>query len=155
MTMVARAFGWFVLAEHIGKRLTMPPTDIRASDRECGQLLMDSALWSSGERLARRAHAAWQDSLLRRWTQAASSGWTQSNPVHLRRAVGWMMTVSGATALLLQAIASPREPFVWILPAGVAAAGVVLSGTAGRRTLPSTRRVVVERSPDRKTRPGR
>jgi hypothetical protein len=131
--MVRRAFGWFVLAEHIGQRLTMPRTDIRASDRECEQLFLDSALWSCGERFARRVHAAWQNSLLRRWTQAASSGWTESDPVHLLRAVGWTMTVSAATALLLQTIREPREPLVWILPAGVAAAGVALSGTAGRR----------------------
>jgi hypothetical protein len=66
-----RAFGWWFLAEEICQRLTMPRTDIAASDRECERLLLDSVLWSSGGHVARKVEAAWSDSLLRRWTRAA------------------------------------------------------------------------------------
>jgi hypothetical protein len=130
--MFRRAFGWLDIAEHIGERLTMPRTDICTSDRECEQLFLDSALWSSGEHVSRNVTAAWLDSWLRRWTRAAARTWVASDPVLVLRAIGWLMTVASVTTLGLQAIASPREPLVWIVPIAAAAGGVVLSWTGGR-----------------------
>jgi hypothetical protein len=125
-------FGWWFLAEAAVDALTAPRTDISASDRKCERLLLDSALWSFGDRAARQIRAAWLHSGVRRSMETQSGRWPASDPIQLLHAIGWVMTVSAVTTLGLQAFGALRERLGWAVPVAVAAGGLMLPWIADR-----------------------
>jgi hypothetical protein len=125
-------FGWWFLAEEAVDALTAPRTDISASDRKCERLLLESALWSFGDRAARQIRAAWSHSEVRRAMETQSGRWRTSDQLQLLHAIGWVMTVSAVTTLGLQIFGAQRERLGWAMPVAVAAGGLMLSWIADR-----------------------
>jgi len=111
----------------------MPRTDVDAADRPFERLLLESSLWSIGDRLARSLLAAWLDSKVRSVTPTLAREGTLSEPVHVLQVLGSVTTIVAVTTLGAQALAAGRfEPLSWMLPLAVAIGGVVLSGIASR-----------------------
>ncbi len=130
-----RAFGWWLLAEDICIRLTMPPMDVAASDRQFERLLRESWLWSSVENLAGKIRGGWLDSMLRSWTvrvrderPADPAGNVLALP-----AIASVMRISAATTLAVQALKpAGSDPLSWCVPVAVGIGGLILPWVASR-----------------------
>jgi hypothetical protein len=128
-----RAFGWWFLAEDICDQLTLPRTDVEAADRQFERLLLESFVWSFGDRIARKVRASWLDSTLRSVAGTIAMDGALSERLLALRVLGCVTTVAAVTTLGAQALVAGRlEPLSWALPLAVAIGGVVLSRIAGR-----------------------
>jgi hypothetical protein len=128
-----RAFGWWFLAEDVCRQLTFPRTDVDATDRQFERLLLESSLWSFGDRIARNVRAGWLDSKLRSVTHTFVRDGKLSEPVPALQFLGCMMTIAAVTTLGAQTFVAGRlEPLGWAAPLIVAIGGVVLSRIASR-----------------------
>jgi hypothetical protein len=128
-----RAFLWWFLAEDICGQLTMPRTDLEAADWQFERLLLESSLWSLGDRFAQKVRAGWLDSKVRSVMQTFTGEGTLFDPVLALQVLGWVTTISAVTALGARAMIAGRfEPLSWTEPLAVAVGGVALSRIANR-----------------------
>jgi hypothetical protein len=128
-----RAFRWWFLAEDICGQLAVPRTDLDAADRKFERLLLESTLWSFGDRTARKVRAGWLESKSRSLTQTFASDGASSGPVFALQILGCVTAIAAVTTLGAQAFVAGRfEPLSWALPLAVAIGGVVLSRIASR-----------------------
>jgi hypothetical protein len=139
--MLKRAFGWWFLAEDICGQLTMPRADLDMADRQFERLLLESSLWSFGDRIARKVRAGWLDSafrsvahtLTRDGASLQPRAGASSDPVLAWQVVGFVTAIGAVTTLGAQALVAGRfEPLSWALPVAVAIGAVVLSRIAVR-----------------------
>ena len=133
--MFKRAFGWWLVAEDICIRLTMPPTDVAASDRQFERLLRESWLWSSAENLAGKIRGAWLDSRFRSWTvRVRDDGPADpAGTVLALYAVAWVMRISAMTTLAVQWVKPAGiDPLSWCVPVAVGIGGLILPWVASR-----------------------
>jgi hypothetical protein len=119
--------GWWVFTRRLVEGLTTPAGDTAGCDREVERLVRESWLSSLARRVAATIGNAWRQSRSRAITLALASGLMPAPTASAIRAAGWTMTVASATALTLNAFRpQPSGPFTWVVPALVAAAGVLM-----------------------------
>jgi hypothetical protein len=119
--------GWWTFTRRLVEGLTAPPGDTAGCDREVERLVRESWLSSLARRVAATIGDAWRRSRSRAITLALTSGLMPAPAAAAIRAAGWTVTVASATALTLNAFRpQPSGPLTWVVPAIVAAAGVVM-----------------------------
>ena len=110
----------------------MPQTDFDAADRRFEQLLLESSLWSFGDRIARKVRAGWLESTFRSLTQTFARDPASPEPGALQ-VLGLVTSIAAVTTLGARAFVAGRfEPLSWALPLAVAIGGVVLLAIASR-----------------------
>ena len=126
--------GWWTVTRRAVDALTAPPGDpfdTVGCDREVERLARESRLGSLARRTAMAIGDAWRQSRSRAVTSALVDDLRPSPPAAAVRAAGWTMSVASATALILNAVKPVSSgPLTWIVPAAVAAAGVLLMAAA-------------------------
>jgi len=107
--------------------LTAPSADTAGSDREVERLVHESRLSSLVRHVAATVREAWRQSRSRAIALALIRDLVPAPAAAAFRAAGWTMTVASATALTLNVFRplSPG-PLTWIVPAVVAAAGMMM-----------------------------
>jgi hypothetical protein len=119
--------GWWMFIRRLVEGLTTPPGDTAGCDREVERLVRESWLSSLARRVAAAIGEAWRQSRSRAITLALASGLMPAPAAAGIRAAGWTMTVASATAFTLNVFRpQPLGPLTWVVPAIVAAAGVVM-----------------------------
>jgi hypothetical protein len=132
--MKKRSYGWWLLAEDLCAHLTMPPTDVVASDRQFERLLRGSRSWSFAGSLAGKIRVAWLDSRLRSWTRRLKSDWPSESDVALNT-VAWVMRVAAVTTLAVQALRPAGfDPLSWAVPVAIGVGSLIPPRIAGRLT---------------------
>jgi hypothetical protein len=130
-----RAFAWWFVAEDLARALTTPRIDVTAADRVVERAVVESRLGSISRRVARIARDSWMNSTSRSWAIAVANDWRALDSAATLRAGGLTITVAAATTVLVQRLgAGEQEPTTLILPAFVAACGLVFLWLAGRRS---------------------
>ncbi len=122
--------GWWAFAVRAFAALTAR-ADIDACDRAVEQLARESRIGALLHRVSAAIRHAWLSS----WSQAFASRLAailrSESPASAWRVGGWMTAVTGATALALNQLALiPMGPLTWVVPAGLAAAGVAVMAAA-------------------------
>jgi hypothetical protein len=118
--------GWWMVTRRLVERLTASG-DTAGCDREVERLVRESRLSSLARRMAATIGDAWRQSGSRAITLALVNGLMPAPAAAAIRAAGWTMTVASATALTLNVFRpQPPGPLTWVVPAVIAAAGVVM-----------------------------
>jgi hypothetical protein len=117
--------GWWRFTRLALEALTTP-ADVASCDGAMEQLARESRIGGALHRLSWAMRAAWPDSRARAISSAVLVD------VMPLRARGWIMIVTGATALLLNAIKpTPAGPLIALVPSIVIVAGVLVMLMAG------------------------
>jgi hypothetical protein len=118
--------GWWRFTRLALEALTAPEADTGSCDRAMEQLARDSRLGRALHRASWMIRAAWLDSRARRMLAGVQG---DVAPLRVR---GWVMVVTGATALALNAIKpTPVGPLSTLVPSLVIVAGVLVMLMAG------------------------
>ena len=118
--------GWWRFTRLALEALTAPKADTVSCDRAMEQLARDSRLGGVMHRVSGMIRAAWSDSRAR---SAVAAAGRQLTGLRVR---GWVVVVTGATALGMNAIKpTPVGPLSWVLPSIVIVAGVAVMLMAG------------------------
>jgi hypothetical protein len=124
-------FGWWRFTEGVAASLTSPRTDIETADAAVRAAIRDSWLFAFSQHIVAAFARAWRTSTSRRVVERASSMWQGWWPAGRVRAVGAVIAVAMATALLLERLESPLDgPRRWILPVIVGLLGLVIAAAA-------------------------
>jgi hypothetical protein len=123
----SRVPGWWTFTRRLVEALTAPPGDTAGCDREVERLVRESWLSSLARRVGATIGDAWRQSRSRAITLELAGRLMPAPAAAAIRAAGWTMTVASATALTLNAFRpQPSGPLTWVVPAIVAAAGVMM-----------------------------
>lgn len=139
--------GWWTFTRRTVEALTAPSGDTAGVDREVERLARESRLGSLGRRTALAIGDAWRQSRSRAVTLTIVDDLRLLPAAAAVRAGGWMITVASATALVLNVFRPMSSgPLTWVVPAAVAAIGVLLmvaaapiAGAWGNTRVRSTR----------------
>ena len=123
---MARLGTWWECAIALLSGLTMPKSDVTASDREVETAMRDSWLFGAAHAAGAGGRRAWPDARSRAWLLRLVAGWAALSGPQQVRAAGVVAFVAGLTAVLVQA-AKPVSigPLIWVLPAAVACLGLL------------------------------
>jgi len=120
--------GAWRFAECFVASLTTPPTDITTADADVLAAIRESRLFAWSETMVAAVDRAWRTSMVRRLVERASAtgqGWLRVDRV---RAVGMVIAVAMATALLVETLETSLDgPLRWILPGAVGLLGIVMA----------------------------
>jgi hypothetical protein len=117
--------GWWRFTRLALEALTTP-ADTASCDRAMEQLARESRIGATLHRVSWTIRAAWLDSRARRLLAGVAGGVA---PLRMR---GWIMVVTGATVLALNAIKpTPVGPLSALVPSLVIVAGVLVMLMAG------------------------
>ena len=126
--------GWWDFAVRALTALTTP-ADTDACDRGVEQLARESVVGNMLHRASTVVRQAWLTSWFRSVAMPLAAALTQSPasaPWMPWRVAGWMIAVTGATALGLNQLAPiPLGPLTWVVPSALVAVGLlVMAGAA-------------------------
>ena len=128
MNVSARTGAWLSLVEHIAGRLTRPPTDAVAIDRNVERMLGGSRLLRALVSAGALFGCAWDDSGARRVADRVLYRWMAIGKTQQLRGAAWSAAMAGATALIAQELKPmPDGPLSWIVPLGFIVAGGLLT----------------------------
>ena len=122
---IRRAWQYLVGA---ASALTVPETDVAASDRAVETALRDSRLFRAVDAAGGSARRAWPHARTRACLlRLAADRAAWSGPARVR-AAGAGVAAAGLTAVLAEIMTPlPAEPVAWVLPAAVAGLGLLAS----------------------------
>jgi len=123
--------GWWDFAVRAFGALTEPRADIDACDYAVQRLARDSRAGAAVHAVGLVVRRAWASSAFRAAAFALAARLTPASPAAAWRVSGWMVAVTGATALGLNTLAPvPPGPLTWVLPAALVASGLVVMAAA-------------------------
>jgi len=122
--------GWWDCAVRALSALTAP-ADVDACDRAVEQLARESRIGGVMHRASVVIRQAWLASWFRARASALVVVLASSSRVSAWRVAGWMIAVTGATALALNRLSPiPIGPLVWVVPSALVAAGLLVMAAA-------------------------
>ena len=122
--------GWWDFAVRTLTALTAP-ADTGACDRAVEQLARESLAGNVLHRVSTVARQAWLTSWFNASVSRLNAVLASSSPAAAWRVAGWMIAVTGATALGLNRLAPiPLGPLTWVLPSAIVAAGLIVMAAA-------------------------
>jgi hypothetical protein len=122
--------GWWDLSVRAFAALTAR-ADVDRCDRDVEQLARESRIGGVLHRASVITREAW----LASWSRAAAlrlgAALTSTSPASTWRVAGWMVAVTGATALALNRLSTmPLGPLTWVAPTALVAAGLLVMSAA-------------------------
>jgi len=123
--------GWWDVAVRAFALLTTPRIDIDRCDRDVEALARASVMGTALHATSLAIRRAWTASRIRAAATSLASTLMPDAGAVSWRVGGWMMAVTGATALLVVRFATlPNGPLIWVVPALLVAAGLCVMGLA-------------------------
>jgi hypothetical protein len=107
--------------------LTVPKSDIAASDRAVELVLRDSWLFHVVDAVGASVRNAWPHAQTRSWWLQFAADWTVWSMPERVRTVGIAVAVAGLTALVAEAVSAPMQPLAWVLPAVLTGMGLLVA----------------------------
>jgi len=118
--------GWWDFAVRASSALTAPRADIDACDRAVERLARDSLAGAAVHGVSLVVRRAWASSSFRAAAFALAARLTPISTAAAWRVSGWMVAVTGATALGLNTLAPvPAGPLTWVIPVLAISAGLL------------------------------
>ena len=128
MNVFTRTGAWLSLVEHIAGRLTRPPADGAAIDRNVERILGGSRLLGALGGAGAAFGCAWDDSRARRIAHRLLYRWMAIGKTQQLRSAAWSAAIAGATALIAQELKPMADGrLTWIVPLGFIVVGGVLT----------------------------
>jgi len=122
--------GWWDFAVRALTALTTP-ADTGACDRGVEQLARESVAGNVLHRASTVIRQAWLASWFRSVAMSLAAALTPSPASASWRVAGWMIAVTGATALGLNQLAPiPLGPLTWVVPSALVALGLLVMAAA-------------------------
>jgi hypothetical protein len=123
--------GWWDFAVGAATALTSPRTNVDACDRTLEALARESRIGRAIHRLSVVSRSAWASSRVRSMLTRFASMLTSGSGTSRWRIAGWMVTVTGATALGLSRLGTiPAGPLTWVVPVLLVASGIFVMAAA-------------------------
>ena len=137
--------GWWDFAVRAFALLTTPRADVERCDRDVETLARVSVAGRTLHAMSFGVRRAWASSHARAFADWLASALMPQPGAAAWRVGGWMTAVTGATALVITPLATlPNGPLVWVIPALLVVAGLLVMALAG----PLARAVADRRSSD-------
>ena len=119
--------GWWRFTRLALEALTRPKADVDSCDRAMEQLARESWLGSQMHRLSGSVRTAWLHSRTRATAATIGRELAPAPDASAFRVAGWIVSVTGATILALDAIKPrPVGPLSWMVPSLLVVAGLLL-----------------------------
>lgn len=132
MTQPGHLVRWWSFAERAAARLTAPRINADGTDADVGRVLSASRLSAVLSSVVSIFERAWRHAWLAQAARRTITPWLTLPTASKIRMIGWITTVAGGTALLVQALRPmPVGPLSWLLPLTAAAGGALAATTAG------------------------
>jgi hypothetical protein len=123
--------GWWDFAVRAFALLTTPRADVEGCDRDVESLARTSVVGGAVHAASLGIRRAWAASRVRAFAQWLASALMPKPGAAAWRIGGWMTAVTGATALVVAPLAtSPQGPLVWVIPALLVVAGLLVMALA-------------------------